>query len=80
MIHQPLAGMEGTAEEIMIHAKEFKNVKQKLNAILLRHTGQKFETVEKDTDRDRFMSAEDAKAYGLVDHVVSFNKPSQTSK
>ena len=60
MIHQPLAGMEGTAEEIMIHAKEFKKVKQKLNNILLKHTGHPLEQIEKDTDRDRFMSAEEA--------------------
>ena len=54
--------------------------KKRLNEILAFHTGQKFDTVEKDTDRDRFMSAEDAKAYGLVDHVVSFRKDSQPSK
>src|SRR5581483_3774681 len=59
MIPQPLAGMEGTAEEIMIHAKEFKKVKQKLNNILLKHTGHPLEKIEKDTDRDRFMSAEE---------------------
>src|SRR5476651_855555 len=55
MIHQPLAGMEGTAEEIMIHAKEFRSVKLKLNNILLKHTGHPLEKIEKDTDRDRFM-------------------------
>ena len=60
MIHQPLAGMEGTAEDIMIHAKEFKKVKQRLNAILLKHTGHPLEKIEQDTDRDRFMSAEEA--------------------
>jgi ATP-dependent Clp protease, protease subunit len=70
MIHQPLAGMEGTAEEIMIHAKEFKKVKQKLNQILIKHTGHPLEKIEQDTDRDRFMTAEEARDYGLVDRVI----------
>ena len=71
MIHQPLAGMEGTAEEIMIHAKEFKNVKHKLNNILLKHTGHPLEKIEEDTDRDRFMSAEEARDYRLIDEVIA---------
>jgi len=70
MIHQPLAGMEGTAEEILIHAKEFQRVKDKLNRILIRHTGHKLNKIEKDTDRDCFMSADEAKDYNLIDHVV----------
>jgi ATP-dependent Clp protease, protease subunit len=70
MIHQPLAGMEGTAEEIMIHAKEFKKVKQKLNKILLKHTGHPLEKIEQDTDRDRFMSADEALEYKLIDRVI----------
>jgi ATP-dependent Clp protease protease subunit len=70
MIHQPLAGMEGTAEEIMIHAKEFKKIKEKLNNILVRHTGHSLEDVERDTDRDNFMSATEAHEYGLIDEVV----------
>ena len=70
MIHQPLAGMQGTAEEIMIHAKEFRNIKDKLNTILLRHTGHPFENVEEDTDRDRFMSAQEALDYRLIDEVI----------
>src|SRR5687768_6353397 len=70
MIHQPLAGMEGTAEEIMIHAKEFQKVKQKLNNILLKHTGHPLAKIEQDTDRDRFMSADEALEYGLVDRVI----------
>jgi len=70
MIHQPLAGMEGTAEEILIHAKEFKKVKQKLNNILLKHTGQPLDKIERDTDRDRFMSAEEGLEYHLIDRVV----------
>src|SRR5258708_6200408 len=70
MIHQPLAGMEGTAEEIMLHAKEFKNIKQRLNAILLKHTGHPLEKIEQDTDRDRFMSAEEAMEYKLIAQVI----------
>jgi ATP-dependent Clp protease protease subunit len=78
MIHQPLAGMEGTAEEIMIHAKEFKNIKHKLNGILLKHTGHPLEKIEQDTDRDRFMSAQEARDYRLIDEVIErmpANKP-----
>jgi ATP-dependent Clp protease, protease subunit len=70
MIHQPLAGMEGTAEDILIHAKEFIKVKEKLNRILIKHTGHPLEKIEKDTDRDRFMSAEEALEYGLIDHII----------
>jgi ATP-dependent Clp protease, protease subunit len=70
MIHQPLAGAEGTAEDIMIHAKEFKKVKQRLNAILLKHTGHPLEKIEQDTDRDRFMSAQEALEYRLIDQVI----------
>ncbi len=70
MIHQPLAGMQGTAEDIMIHAKEFKSVKRRLNEILLKHTGQTLEKIEQDTDRDNFMTAEAAKEYKLIDQVV----------
>ena len=70
MIHQPLAGMEGTAEDIMIHAREFSKIKERLNAILLKHTGHPLEKIEEDTDRDRFMSAEEAEEYGLIDHVI----------
>ena len=70
MIHQPLAGMQGTAEEIMIHAKEFKNVKKRLNEILIKHTGQPIAKIEADTDRDRFMTAIEAKEYSLIDQVI----------
>jgi ATP-dependent Clp protease, protease subunit len=70
MIHQPLAGMQGTAEEILIHATEFKKTKRKLNEILMKHSGQSLDAIEKDTDRDRFMSAEEGVAYGLVDQVI----------
>ncbi|MGD9646268.1 MAG: ATP-dependent Clp endopeptidase proteolytic subunit ClpP [Pirellulales bacterium] len=75
MIHQPLAGMEGTAEDIMIHAKEFKKVKQRLNRILIKHTGHPLEKVEQDTDRDRFMAADEALEYGLIDRVIERMEP-----
>jgi ATP-dependent Clp protease protease subunit len=70
MIHQPLAGAEGTAEEIMIHAKEFQNVKKRLNAILIKHTGHPLAKIEQDTDRDRLMSAQEAMEYRLIDQVI----------
>lgn len=70
MIHQPLAGMQGTAEEILIHAKEFRRIKQKMNEIMIKHTGHPLEKIEKDTDRDRFMSAEEAQEYRLIDKVL----------
>jgi ATP-dependent Clp protease protease subunit len=70
MIHQPLAGMQGTAEEIMIHARELQRVKQRMNEILIRHTGHSLEKIEKDTDRDCFMTADEAAEYGLIDNVV----------
>jgi ATP-dependent Clp protease protease subunit len=70
MIHQPHGGMEGTAEEIMIHAKEFTNIKDRLNKIMIKHTGHDLAKIEKDTDRDRFMSADDAKAYRIIDQVI----------
>jgi ATP-dependent Clp protease protease subunit len=70
MIHQPLAGMEGTASDISIHAREALRIKQRLNEILLKHTGQSLDKIEQDTDRDKFMSASEAKDYGLVDAVL----------
>ena len=76
MIHQPLAGMQGTAEDIMIHAKEFKAVKKRLNQILLDHTGQTLEKIEADTDRDHFLTAVEAMEYRLVDKVISKNEKS----
>jgi len=71
MIHQPLGGFQGQATDISIHAQEILRMKQKLNEILAQHTGQPFEKVENDTDRDYFMSGEDARAYGLVDKVLT---------
>jgi ATP-dependent Clp protease protease subunit len=70
MIHQPMAGMEGSAEDIMIHAKEFSKIKERINGILIKHTGKPLEEIERDTDRDRFMSAEESLEYGLIDHII----------
>ncbi len=70
MIHQPLAGMQGTAEEIMIHARELQRVKHRMNEILLKHTGHSLKKIEQDTDRDCFMTADEAKEYGLIDEVI----------
>ncbi|MCA9035857.1 MAG: ATP-dependent Clp endopeptidase proteolytic subunit ClpP [Planctomycetaceae bacterium] len=70
MIHQPLAGMEGTATELEIHAKEVLRIKRKMNEILLKHTGQTLEKIEEDTDRDNFMSADEARSYNLIDKVL----------
>lgn len=76
MIHQPLAGMEGTAEDILIHAREFVKIKDRLNQILLKHTGRPLEQIQQDTDRDRFMSAEEALNYGIIDSVIEHAPPS----
>ncbi len=76
MIHQPLAGMEGTAEDILIHAREFVKIKDRLNQILLKHTGRPLEQIQQDTDRDRFMTAEEALGYGIIDSVIEHAPPS----
>lgn len=70
MIHQPLAGMQGTAVEVEIHVKELRRIKQRMNELMIEHTGHSLEKIEQDTDRDRFMSADEAKEYGLIDQVV----------
>ena len=70
MIHQPWGGMEGTASDISIHAKEILRMKEELTKILAKHSGQSFEKVQKDCDRDYFMSAQEAKDYGLIDDVM----------
>jgi ATP-dependent Clp protease, protease subunit len=71
MIHQPMGGFQGQASDIEIHAKEILYLKARLNEILAKHTGQKIETIEKDTDRDNFLSATQAVTYGLVDKVLT---------
>ena len=70
MIHQPWGGVQGVEADIRIQAKEILNLKERLNRIIAKHTGQEVAKIEKDTDRDYFMSAEDAKQYGIVDDVV----------
>jgi ATP-dependent Clp protease protease subunit len=74
MIHQPLGGFQGQAADIDIHAKEILRVRDRLNEILVKHTGQPLSKVETDTDRDRFMSSEEAVEYGLIDSVMTHRK------
>ena len=71
MIHQPMGGFSGQASDVEIHAREILFLKAKLNEILARHTGQELKTIERDTDRDNFLSAEQAVSYGIVDKVLS---------
>jgi ATP-dependent Clp protease protease subunit len=75
MIHQPMGGFQGQATDIEIHAKEMLKMKDTLNRILANHTGQPIEKIHDDTDRDFFMSGEDAKGYGLVDEVIAKKIP-----
>ena len=71
MIHQPLGGFQGQASDIEIHAKEILYLRERLNRILADHTGKPIEEVDRDTDRDNFMSADQAMSYGLVDKVIA---------
>lgn len=71
MIHQPLGGFQGQATDVDIHAREILKMRERLNNILAHHTGQKLETIQRDTERDFFMGAEEAQSYGLVDGVLS---------
>jgi ATP-dependent Clp protease protease subunit len=70
MVHQPLGGFQGQASDIEIHAREILSIRQKLNSILAHHTGQDISRIEADTDRDNFMSSEQAREYGLIDSVL----------
>lgn len=70
MIHQPLGGVQGQATDIDIHAREILHLRERLNAIMARHTGQTIEQIQQDTERDRFMGADEAVKYGLVDSVL----------
>lgn len=74
MIHQPIAGTQGQVSDIVIMTEEFLRMKRRLNELLVQHTGQTLERIERDTDRNYFMSAEEAKAYGLIDKVYEFGK------
>jgi ATP-dependent Clp protease protease subunit len=71
MIHQPMGGFQGQASDIEIHAREILTLRSKLNAIMAHHTGQPIETIERDTDRDNFLSAEQARDYGIIDKVLT---------
>lgn len=78
MVHQPSGGAQGQATDIEIQAKEILSLRQRLNGIYVKHTGQKLKSIEEALERDRFMSAEDAKAFGLIDHIVE-RQPFDTS-
>lgn len=80
LIHQVMGGVRGQAADIEIHAREILNIKRRLNEILMKHTGQPLEKIEKDTDRDYFMNAEEAKTYGLIDEVISEKKEKKREK
>jgi len=75
MIHQPLAGVQGQATDIDIQAREILRIRDELNRIMMNHTGQPMERIQRDTDRDFFMTAELAKDYGIVDHVIASHVP-----
>ena len=74
MIHQPLGGFQGQASDIDIHAKEILKIREQLNQLLANHTGQSIDTIDKDTERDNFMGAEEAVEYGLIDEVLNTRK------
>jgi ATP-dependent Clp protease protease subunit len=75
MIHQPLGGFRGQASDVEIHANEMLRVKRELNEIMSSRTGKPFEQIERDTDRDNFLSSYQAKEYGLIDHVFERREP-----
>ncbi len=80
MVHQPSGGTQGTAADIEIQAREILYLRAKLNGLYAQHTGQPLESIERDMDRDRFMSAEEAKEYGLIDNVISKRQEIQPAK
>jgi ATP-dependent Clp protease protease subunit len=79
MIHQPFGGFQGTTADVEIHAREMMRVREELNNILMKHTGQSLKKIEKDTDRDLFLTGKQAQEYGLVDEVI-VNRPGSQSK
>lgn len=79
MVHQPSGGFQGQASDIVRHAEDIMKMKRRLNEIYVRHTGRDFDTIERTLDRDHFMSAEEAKDFGLVDHV-QVNRPEETAE
>ena len=80
MIHQPLGGFQGQASDFEIHAREILSIKEKLNRLMAEHTGQDYETVARDTDRDNFLSAREAKEYGLIDQVLTNRTDASATK
>ena len=80
MIHQPLGGAQGQATDIEIQAREILRIKEEINNILVQHTGQTYDKIENDTDRDNFMDANEAKSYGLIDEVISKKRADKPSK
>ena len=78
MIHQPWGGVEGQASDIGIHAREILRVREELNQIMCKHTGQTLTRIEQDTDRDRFLSSQEARDYGLIDEVITSRSPRKT--
>ncbi|MCW8091541.1 ATP-dependent Clp endopeptidase proteolytic subunit ClpP [Alteromonas sp. ASW11-130] len=80
MIHQPLGGFQGQASDFEIHAKEILSTKEKLNRLLAQHTDQDYETIARDTDRDNFLSATEAKEYGIIDQVLTNRTDAATTK
>ena len=80
MIHQPLGGFQGQASDFEIHAREILSIKEKLNRLMAEHTGQDYEKVAHDTDRDNFLSASEAKAYGLIDQVLTNRTDASATK
>lgn len=80
MIHQPLGGVQGQATEIEIHAREILRMRKELNGLLSQHTGQPLDVIQKDTERDNFMTAEEAKAYGLIDEILTRPRDDQADK
>ena len=80
MIHQPLGGFQGQASDFEIHAREILSIKEKLNRLMAQHTGQDYETVARDTDRDNFLNANEAKEYGLIDQVLTNRSDAAATK
>ena len=78
MIHQPLGGVRGKATDIEVHAQEILFIRERMNAILGRHTGQPVDKIKHDTERDKYLSAEDALGYGIIDHVFASREPKES--
>jgi ATP-dependent Clp protease protease subunit len=78
MVHQPSGGFQGQATDILLHAQEIQNVKRRLNEIYVKHTGQNYQTIEDSLERDRFMTADQAKEFGLIDKVIE-KRPDDTA-